>query len=174
MRLDTADRQALLEERNTAKRMRKLTMLLTKELEVVELGHKIQSDIQREMEKNQREFYLRQQLRAIQEELGETDPQQAETNELRKKIDEAEMPEEVRKAADRELDRLSKVPTASRVLASSARTSIGSFSCRGASETTDASTSSRARRSSTRTTTISRKSKTASSSISPSASSRTS
>ncbi len=113
MRLDTADRQALLEERNTEKRMRKLTLLLTKELEVVELGHKIQSDIQREMEKNQREFYLRQQLRAIQEELGEADPQQAEVNELRKKIDEAEMPEEVRKAADRELDRLSKVPTAS-------------------------------------------------------------
>jgi ATP-dependent Lon protease len=113
MRLDTNDRQALLEERNTEKRMRKLTMMLTKELEVVELGHKIQSDIQREMEKNQREFYLRQQLRAIQEELGETDPQQAETNELRKKIEEAKMPEDVRKAADRELDRLSKVPTAS-------------------------------------------------------------
>jgi ATP-dependent Lon protease len=113
MRLDTADRQALLEERNTAKRMRKLTMLLTKELEVVELGHKIQSDIQREMEKNQREFYLRQQLRAIQEELGEVDPQQAETNELRGKIDEAKMPEDVKKAADRELDRLSKVPQAS-------------------------------------------------------------
>ena len=113
MRLDTADRQALLEERNAEKRMRKLTMLITKELEVVELGHKIQSDIQREMEKNQREFYLRQQLRAIQEELGETDPQQAEANELRKKIDEAEMPEDAKKAADRELDRLSKVPTAS-------------------------------------------------------------
>jgi ATP-dependent Lon protease len=113
MRLDTTDRQAILEERNTVKRMRKLTMFLTKELEVVELGHKIQSDIQREMEKNQREFYLRQQLRAIQDELGETDPQQAETNELRKKIDEAQMPEEVLKAADRELDRLSKVPQAS-------------------------------------------------------------
>jgi ATP-dependent Lon protease len=113
MRLDTADRQAVLEERNAEKRMRKLTMLLTKELEVVELGHKIQSDIQREMEKNQREFYLRQQLRAIQEELGETDPQQAETNELRKKIDDAQMPEDVRTAADRELDRLSKVPQAS-------------------------------------------------------------
>ncbi len=95
------------------KRMRKLTMLLTKELEVVELGHKIQSDIQREMEKNQREFYLRQQLRAIQEELGEVDPQQAETNELRTKIEEAQMPEDARKAADRELDRLSKVPQAS-------------------------------------------------------------
>jgi len=113
MRLETADRQAILAERNTMKRMRKLTMLLTKELEVVELGHKIQSDIQREMEKNQREFYLRQQLRAIQEELGEVDPQQAETNELRTKIDEAQMPEEAKKAADRELDRLSKVPQAS-------------------------------------------------------------
>jgi ATP-dependent Lon protease len=113
MRLDTNDRQAILEERNTEKRLRKLTMLLTKELEVVELGHKIQSDIQREMEKNQREFYLRQQLRAIQEELGESDPQQADANELRKKIDEAQMPEEAKKAADRELDRLSKVPTAS-------------------------------------------------------------
>jgi ATP-dependent Lon protease len=113
MRLDTADRQALLGERDTGKRMRKLTMMLTKELEVVELGHKIQSDIQREMEKNQREFYLRQQLRAIQEELGEVDPQQAENNELRTKIDEAKMPEDVKKAADRELDRLSKVPQAS-------------------------------------------------------------
>ena len=113
MRLETADRQALLEERDTAKCMRKLTMLLTKELEVVELGHKIQSDIQREMEKNQREFYLRQQLRAIQEELGEVDPQQAENNELRGKIDGAAMPPDVKKAADRELDRLSKVPQAS-------------------------------------------------------------
>ena len=113
MRLETPDRQALLEERNTMKRMRKLTMLLTKELEVVELGHKIQSDIQREMEKNQREFYLRQQLRAIQEELGEVDPQQAENNELRQKIDEAQMPEDVKKTAERELDRLSKVPQAS-------------------------------------------------------------
>lgn len=113
MRLDIDERQSILEERNTEKRLRRLTLLLTKELEVVQLGHKIQSDIQKEMEKNQREFYLRQQLRAIQEELGEVDPQQAENNELRKKIDEAKMPEDVRKAADRELDRLSKVPQAS-------------------------------------------------------------
>ncbi|MBV8152410.1 MAG: LON peptidase substrate-binding domain-containing protein, partial [Candidatus Eremiobacteraeota bacterium] len=113
MRLDTDDRQAILEERNTERRLRKLTMLLTKELEVVELGHKIQSDIQREMEKNQREFYLRQQLRAIQEELGEVDPQLADANELRKKVEEAGMPEDARKAADRELDRLGKVPQAS-------------------------------------------------------------
>jgi ATP-dependent Lon protease len=113
MRLDTDDRQAILEERNTEKRLRKLTLLLTKELEVVELGHKIQSEIQKEMEKNQREFYLRQQLRAIQDELGETDPQQADANELRKKIDEAKLPEDAKKAADRELDRLQKVPQAS-------------------------------------------------------------
>jgi ATP-dependent Lon protease len=113
MRLETADRQALLEERDTAKRMRKLTLMLTKELEVVELGHKIQSDIQREMEKNQREFYLRQQMRAIQEELGEVDPQLAELNEMREKLEAAGMPEDVKKAADRELDRLSKVPQAS-------------------------------------------------------------
>ncbi len=113
MRLETADRQAILEERDTGKRLRRLTMLITKELEVVELGHKIQSDIQREMEKNQRDFYLRQQMRAIQEELGEGDPQQAEAAELRKKIDEANMPEDVKKSADRELDRLAKVPQAS-------------------------------------------------------------
>jgi len=113
MRLDIDERQAILEERNTEKRLRRLTFLLTKELEVVQLGHKIQSDIQKEMEKNQRDFYLRQQLRAIQEELGEVDPQQAEANELRVKIEEAQMPEDVRKAADRELDRLSKVPQAS-------------------------------------------------------------
>jgi ATP-dependent Lon protease len=113
MRLDTDDRQGILEERNTEKRLRKLTVLLTKELEVVELGHKIQSEIQKEMEKNQREFYLRQQLRAIQDELGETDPQQADVNELRKKIDEAKLPEDAKKAADRELDRLTKVPQAS-------------------------------------------------------------
>ncbi len=113
MRLETADRQALLEERDTAKRLRRLTMLITKELEVVELGHKIQSDIQREMEKNQRDFYLRQQMRAIQDELGEGDPQQAEAAELRKKIDDANMPEDVKKAAERELDRLAKVPQAS-------------------------------------------------------------
>jgi ATP-dependent Lon protease len=113
MRLETADRQALLEERDTSKRLRRLTMLITKELEVVELGHKIQSDIQREMEKNQRDFYLRQQMRAIQDELGEGDPQQAEAAELRKKIDEAKMPEDVKKSADRELDRLAKVPQAS-------------------------------------------------------------
>jgi ATP-dependent Lon protease len=113
MRLDTADKQAVLEERDTHARLRMLTAFMARELEVVELGHKIQTDIQKEMDKSQREYYLRQQLKAIQEELGETDPAQADVNELREKIEAAKMPEEAHKAALRELDRLSKIPSAS-------------------------------------------------------------
>jgi ATP-dependent Lon protease len=85
-----------------------LTAFLTRELEVLELGHKIQSDIQKEMDKNQREYYLRQQLKAIQDELGEADPTQADVNELREKIEAAKMPPDANKAAMRELDRFGK------------------------------------------------------------------
>ncbi len=113
MRLDTADKQAVLEERDTLGRLRMLTALLTRELEVLELGHKIQTDIQKEMDKNQREYYLRQQLKAIQDELGEADPTQADVNELREKIAAAKMPPDAEKAAVRELDRLGKIPSAS-------------------------------------------------------------
>ena len=79
---------------------------------MIELGSKIQSQVQSEMEKGQREYFLRQQLKAIQEELGEGDDQQAEVNELRGRLDELELPEDVRKAADRELSRLEKLPPA--------------------------------------------------------------
>jgi ATP-dependent Lon protease len=113
MRLDTSDKQAVLEERDTHSRLRMLTAFMARELEVVELGHKIQNDIQKEMDKGQREYYLRQQLKAIQDELGETDPTQADVNELRQKIDVAGMPEDANKAAVRELDRLAKIPSAS-------------------------------------------------------------
>ncbi len=113
MRLDSADKQAVLEERDTLARLRMLTAFLTRELEVLELGHKIQSDIQKEMDKNQREYFLRQQLKAIQDELGETDPTQADVNELREKIEAAKMPEDANKAAMRELDRLARIPSAS-------------------------------------------------------------
>jgi len=113
MRLDTPDKQAVLEERDTTARMRMLTAFLARELEVVELGHKIQTDIQKEMDKSQREYYLRQQLKAIQDELGEADPAQADVNELREKIEAAKMPEDAHKAALRELDRLGKIPSAS-------------------------------------------------------------
>src|SRR3984893_5490695 len=113
MRLLTPDKQAVLEERDTTARMRMLTAFLARELEVLELGHKIQTDIQKEMDKNQREYYLRQQLKAIQDELGESDPTQADVNELREKIEAAKMPPDAEKAALRELDRLGKIPSAS-------------------------------------------------------------
>jgi len=113
MRLETSDKQMVLEERDTLARLRMLTAFLTRELEVLELGHKIQSDIQKEMDKNQREYYLRQQLKAIQDELGEADPTQADVNELREKIVAAKMPPDADKAAMRELDRLGKIPSAS-------------------------------------------------------------
>ncbi len=86
--------------------------LLTKELEVLELGRKIRDDAQSEMEKTQREYFLREQLKAIRRELGEADEQQMEVEEFRKKIEEAGMPEEAEKEARRELDRLSKLPAA--------------------------------------------------------------
>jgi ATP-dependent Lon protease len=79
---------------------------------VFELGSKIQSQVQEEMEKGQREFFLRQQMKAIQDELGESDPEAAELAELRSTFDAMELPEDVRKVVDRELGRLEKLPTA--------------------------------------------------------------
>ena len=112
MRLKTNDKQELLAEVDLSQRLRRLTALMNRELEVLELGSKIQDQVQSEMDKSQREYVLRQQLKAIQEELGETDETQAEVNELRDRIDEAALPEEVDKQARRELDRLAKLPTA--------------------------------------------------------------
>ncbi|MCX8032114.1 MAG: endopeptidase La [Thermoleophilia bacterium] len=109
MRIKTEDKQKLLEEVNVAKRLRFLTALMSRELEVLELGSKIQSQVQSEMDRTQREWLLRQQLKAIQEELGETDETQAEINELRERIEKANLPEEVEKQARRELDRLSRL-----------------------------------------------------------------
>ena len=109
MRIKAEDKQALLEEDDVEQRMRKLIGILTRELDVLELGSKIQSDVRGEIDKSQREYFLRQQLRAIQQELGETDEQEAEINELRQKVDELALPEEADKAARRELDRLSNI-----------------------------------------------------------------
>jgi ATP-dependent Lon protease len=112
LRLKTDEKQRLLEQADVSARLRDILGILGRELEVVELGTKIQSQVQSEMEKGQREFFLRQQLKAIQEELGEGDEQQAEINELREQIEEKKLPEEARKAADRELARLEKLPPA--------------------------------------------------------------
>ncbi len=112
MRLKTAEKQELLEEADVAVRLRKLSVILNREVEVFELGTKIQSQVQSEMESSQREYFLRQQLKAIQDELGEGDEQQAEVAELRAQIEEAKLPEEADKQARRELDRLAKLPPA--------------------------------------------------------------
>jgi ATP-dependent Lon protease len=111
--IKTEERQEILEQVNVEQRLRTVSAILNRELEVFELGSKIQSQVQSEMEKGQREYFLRQQLKAIQQELGEDDPEQAEIAELRERLDAlGELPEEVRKAADRELLRLEKLPTA--------------------------------------------------------------
>jgi ATP-dependent Lon protease len=112
LRIGTEEKQKLLEEVDVAKRLRHLSRILARELEVVQLGTQIQTQVQSEIDKGQREFFLRQQLKAIQEELGEEDEQQAEVNELRERIEEAELPEHALKAAERELSRLEKLPPA--------------------------------------------------------------
>jgi ATP-dependent Lon protease len=108
----TAVKQEVLETLDVRARMDALNRILIKELEVLELGSKIQSQVQSEVGKNQREYFLREQLKAIQRELGEGDDQTKEIEELQQKIDAAGMPELVKKEAQRELDRLSKMPVA--------------------------------------------------------------
>src|SRR5581483_4723850 len=112
MRLKTTEKQSLLETANVEERLRAISAILSRELEVIELGSKIQSQVQSEMEKGQREYFLRQQLKAIRQELGEGDPDQAEANDLRRRLEEAGLPEDVRTAAERELSRLERLPAA--------------------------------------------------------------
>ncbi|MBN2187536.1 MAG: endopeptidase La [Dehalococcoidia bacterium] len=110
--LNLEERQEILEAIDVAERIKKLTSFVNRELEVLELGSKIQSQAKEEMSKAQREFYLREQLKAIQRELGEADERTVEINELKEKIAEAELPAEAKKEAERELDRLAKMPPA--------------------------------------------------------------
>ena len=112
LRIPTAEKQELLEEVDVSARLRRLSQILTRELEVVQLGSRIQSEVQSEIEKGQREYFLREQLKAIQRELGEEDETQAEVNELRSRIESAELPEHALKAAERELSRLERLPAA--------------------------------------------------------------
>ena len=110
--IGTPVKQEVLDTLDIRARMDSLNRILIKELEVLELGSKIQSQVQSEVGKNQREYFLREQMKAIQKELGEGDDQAKETEELRDKIEAAGMPEPVKKEALRELDRLSKMPAA--------------------------------------------------------------
>ncbi len=113
MRLEIAERQELLEQVDVAERLRRLTVLVNREIEVLELGQKIQQDVQADMDKGQREHFLRQQLKAIQAELGEDGGGEAEIAELRARLEALDPPQEVRTATERELSRLERVPDAS-------------------------------------------------------------
>ena len=110
--LSLEERQTILETLDPVERLQKVSILLGKELDVLELESKIQAQVQQEMEKNQREWFLREQMRAIQAELGELDDLQRDINELRERIAESKMPEEAKQKAERELNRLAAMPAA--------------------------------------------------------------
>lgn len=103
------EKQKVLDVADVKERLKELTRLVNHQMEVLELGNKIQTKVKDDIDKNQREYYLRQQMKAIKQELGETDENVVETDEYRKKIEEAQLPEEAKKEAIRELERLSRM-----------------------------------------------------------------
>ena len=111
--LSTEQRMELLETADVQERLKIVSNFLARQIEILELKGRIQSEVKSEMDKTQREYILREQLKAIQRELGEDDPQQAEINELRDKVEAAGMPEEVKARALKEIDRMSRIPSAS-------------------------------------------------------------
>jgi ATP-dependent Lon protease len=110
--LNTAQKQEFLETIDVRARLDKVNKVLVKDLEVLEVGSKIQSQVKSELQKNQREYYLREQMKAIQKELGDNDDQQREISELREKIESCGMPDDSKKEALRELERLSRMSPA--------------------------------------------------------------
>jgi len=113
LNIATPEKQAILETFDVRERLTKVHLLLNKEVQVLELGNKIQSQVKEDMDRTQREYYLREQLKAIKKELGELDEHSTEIKELKEKIKKAKMPPEVVAAAEKELDRLAKIPPAS-------------------------------------------------------------
>ena len=113
LNVSVVEKQKVLEMANVKLRLQKVTTLIASELEVLEMATKIQSQVRNEMEKGQKEYYLRQQLKAIQDELGEGDERSMEMKELKEKIEKAKMPAEAQKEAERELERLAKMHSAS-------------------------------------------------------------
>jgi ATP-dependent Lon protease len=111
--MTTEQRQELLETINVADRLRLASAFLAKQIEVLELKGRIQSEVKSEMDKTQREYILREQMKAIQKELGEDDPAVAEATELREKVEQSAMPDEVKEKALKEVDRLARIPSAS-------------------------------------------------------------
>jgi ATP-dependent Lon protease len=110
LNVSVAEKQGILEAVSVKERLRKVTVLVHQKIEILELGNKIQSQVKGEIDKTQREYYLREQLKAIQRELGERDDKTAESEELKERFDKKSLPDEVRNVAEKELDRLSKIP----------------------------------------------------------------
>jgi ATP-dependent Lon protease len=113
LNIATAEKEGILETFDVRERLTKVHLFLNKEVQVLELGNKIQSQVKEDMDRTQREYYLREQLKAIKKELGEMDEHSTEIKELREKIKKAKMPPEALAAAEKELDRLAKIPPAS-------------------------------------------------------------
>jgi ATP-dependent Lon protease len=113
LNIPTTEKQNILDTLDVTERLNKVHILLNKEVQVLELGNKIQSQVKEDIDKTQREYYLREQLKAIKKELGEMDEHTAEIKELQDRIAKANMPEDALKAAQKELDRLAKIPPAS-------------------------------------------------------------
>jgi ATP-dependent Lon protease len=111
--MTTEQRQELLETLDVIERLKLVSAFLARQVEILELKGRIQSEVKSELDKTQREYILREQLKAIQRELGEDDPQQAEVNELREKVESSGMPDDVKARALKEVDRMSRIPTAS-------------------------------------------------------------
>lgn len=107
--VEVAEKQKMLEEKSPRKRLQMLSKIVMRELDVLELGQKLQTRVRKSIDKDQREYYLRQQLKAIQRELGEVDEGSVELDDLRERIEAADFPEKVQVAADRELDRLGRM-----------------------------------------------------------------
>jgi ATP-dependent Lon protease len=113
LNLSTSDKQGILETFDVRERLSKVHLFLNKEVQVLELGNKIQSQVKEDMDRTQREYYLREQLKAIKKELGELDEHSAEIKEIKEKIKKAKMPPEAQAVAEKELERLAKIPPAS-------------------------------------------------------------
>ncbi|OGP86726.1 MAG: endopeptidase La [Deltaproteobacteria bacterium RBG_16_48_10] len=113
LNIATGEKQGILETYDVRERLTKVHLYLNKEVQVLELGNKIQSQVKEDIDRTQREYYLREQLKAIKKELGELDDHTAEIKELKERIKKAKMPQEALSAAEKELDRLSKIPPAS-------------------------------------------------------------
>ncbi|MCL5962340.1 MAG: LON peptidase substrate-binding domain-containing protein, partial [Chloroflexi bacterium] len=113
LEIPVSQRQEMLECFHSTERLQKINILLAKELDVLELEDKIHTEVQQEVDKTQREYFMREQIKAIQKELGEADVHTRDINELREKVAVAGMPEEVAKKAEDELNRLSAMPSSS-------------------------------------------------------------